>query len=245
MGIDILTPVYPKDTIIKTLKLYHGDYDIENIYNLAMQIRPDIKAKELELKAKKVERNSNWGDYIPKLYLYYRYSQAGLADTGLSFGDTLALELTVPVGKNLGVRTYANYKADNEKYEKAGWELTNYKRNIKQNILESVYNSSAALEKIEASKKEVIAAQMSLDMALVRMDIGEATFLDVIEAQATKINARQGLISNVIEYNCAQVKLLFDSGTITVNDIIEHYQQNEDNPESQMPAKDATQEYKE
>ena len=76
-------------------------------------------------------------------------------------------------------------------------------------------------------------------MALVRMDIGEATFLDVIEAQATKINARQGLISNVIEYNCAQAKLLFDSGTITASDIIQHYTDDEHNMQSQMPAKDA------
>ena len=225
MGIDILTPVYPKDTKIKTLKLYDGDEDIENIYNLAMKIRPDISAKAFELKAKRVERNSNWGDYIPRLYLYYQYTQSGLLHDSIKFGDTLALELNVPVGKNLGVKTYANYKMADENLRKATWEFENYKRNIKQNIIQSVYNSSAALEKIEASKKEVEAAQLSLDTSLVRMEIGEATFLDVIEAQATKVAAQQGLISNVIEYNCAQVKLLFDSGLITAGDIIEKYGQ--------------------
>ena len=96
---------------------------------------------------------------------------------------------------------------------------------VKTYIIESVYTSSAALEKIEASKKEIEAAQMSLDTALVRMEIGEATFLDVIEAQATKVEARQGLISNVIEYNRAQIQLLFESGTITAGDIIEKYRQ--------------------
>ena len=225
LGIDILTPVYPKDTKIKTLKLYDGDYDIDNIYKLALEIRPDIRAKEFELKAKRVERNSNWADYIPRLYLYYQYTQSGLLGDSIKYGDTLALELNVPVGKNLGVKTYTNYKMADENLKKATWQFENYKRDIKKNIMESVYNSSAALEKIEASKKEVDAAQLSLDTALVRMEIGEATFLDVIEAQATKINARQGLISNVIEYNCSQVKLLFESGLITASDIIEKYEQ--------------------
>ena len=71
------------------------------------------------------------------------------------------------------------------------------------------------------SEKEVSAAKLSLDMSLVQLDVGEATFLDVLEAQSTKTQARQGLIFNVIEYNCAQVQLLFDAGIITVGDIIE------------------------
>lgn len=223
MGLDVLAPIYPKDNLITPLNLFDDNYDIEKIYEIAMKIRPDIMAKELELRAKRTERNSNWGDFIPRLNVYYQYTQSGLISTGVKFGDTLGLELQVPIGEKLGVKTFADYKIADENYKKSIWELEKYKRDIKEKIMQSVYNSTAALEKIEASKKEVAAAQLSLDMALVRLDIGEATFLDVIEAQATKTQAREGLIKNVVEYNKAQVQLLFDAGIITVYEIIKEY----------------------
>lgn len=223
MGLDVLAPVYPKDSKIKQIKLYDGEYDIEKLYKQALWARHDIRAKELELKAQMVDRNSNWADFIPQLYLYYQYSDSGVISSGIRFGDILSAEMRVPVGKNLGVKTYANYKMANENYQKSLLEFEKYKREIKQNIMKSVYNTTAALEKIEAAEKEVAAAKLSLDMSLVRLDIGQATFLDVLEAQATKTQARQGLIYNIIEYNCAQVQLLFDAGIITVGDIIEKY----------------------
>lgn len=223
MGLDVLAPVYPKDSKIKQIKLYDGDYDIEHLYQQAIMYRNDIRAKELELKAQKVDRNSNWADFIPQLYFYYQYSDSGVISSGIRFGDILAVEARVPVGQNLGIKTYAEYKKANEEYQKSLLEFAKYKRQIKEDIMKSVYNTSAALEKIRASEKEVSAAKLSLDMSLVRLDVGEATFLDVLEAQSTKTQARQGLIFNVIEYNCAQVQLLFDAGIITVGDIIEKY----------------------
>lgn len=227
MGLDVLAPVYPKDSTIKQIKLYDGDYDIEYLYQQALMLRNDIRTKELELKAQKVDRNSNWADFIPQLYFYYQYSDSGVISSGIRFGDILSAELRLPVGENLGVKTYAEYKKANEEYQKALLEFAKYKREIKENIMKSVYNTSAALEKIRASEKEVAAAKLSLDMSLVRLDVGQATFLDVLEAQSTKTQARQGLIYNVIEYNCAQVQLLFDAGLITVGDIIEKYLEQE------------------
>lgn len=227
MGLDVLAPVYPKDSAIKQIKLYDGEYDIEKLYSQAILFRDDVRAKEFELKAQKVDRNSNWGDFIPQLYLYYQYSDSGVISSGIRFGDILSAEARIPVGRNLGVKTYTEYKKADEEYQKSLLEFTKYKREIKENIMKSVYNTSAALEKIRASEKEVAAAKLSLDMSLVRLDVGQATFLDVLEAQTTKTKARQGLIYNVIEYNCAQVQLLFDAGIITVGDIIEKYTQQE------------------
>ncbi|UKI42664.1 MAG: TolC family protein [Candidatus Melainabacteria bacterium] len=48
-----------------------------------------------------------------------------------------------------------------------------------------------------------------LKNALARYTIGEATFLDVLNSQKIKTQARSDLILAIIDYNKAQAQLLF------------------------------------
>lgn len=63
-----------------------------------------------------------------------------------------------------------------------------------------------------------------LKISIVRAKIGDGVFTDVIQAQTLKFLAREALIENVIEYNKAQVQLLFNSGIISVSCVLNGYQ---------------------
>ena len=55
------------------------------------------------------------------------------------------------------------------------------------------------------------------------MKAGEATFIDVISSQNLKVKANINLIKNMIEYNKAQTKLLFNIGLISPKNVLKGY----------------------
>ena len=67
------------------------------------------------------------------------------------------------------------------------------------------------------------AADEGLKNALARYTIGEATFLDVLNSQKIKTQARSDLILAIIDYNKAQAQLLFDSGLINEYSALVNY----------------------
>ena len=79
------------------------------------------------------------------------------------------------------------------------------------------------MNNINASKIEVEAADISLELSIANMKAGDATFIDVISSQNLKLQANINLIKNMIEYNKAQTKLLFDIGLISPKNVLKGY----------------------
>ena len=86
------------------------------------------------------------------------------------------------------------------------------------------HESEKALQNIRASEVEVEAADVSLDLSIANMKAGDATFIDVIASQNLKVQANTNLIKNMIEYNKAQTKLLFNIGVISPKNVLKDYE---------------------
>lgn len=223
MGIDVLEPVYPFEMSANTISTVEKDLDIEDLYKCALGARDDVKALEKQIKALKAEKKAVYMDYAPYITAQYSHQNVGVVGEPLRSNDTVGLIGQIYLGKGLGIGTYTRLKNLDARIEEMSNQLVQLKRNIKERILNNYYESLTSKEKITASKKEVKAGDEGLKDALVRWDIGENTFLDVLQAQTTKTTARQELISSIIDYNKAQVRLLFNAGIISINAIIKNY----------------------
>lgn len=224
MGIEITSTLYPFEHSITPRELIQKKNTINGLYNVALQTREDIQAKRAEIRSLVNTKNSNYTDFLPDVDLSYQYARAGTTSTGsLSPNHTWSLNVTVPLGKKLGLGTITQKNADLAKIKTARYELTVLERNIKENILNSYYSSKTALEKIEANKKQVESADEGLKFSLIGFDVGQNTFIDVLTSQTEKTTARQQLIRSVIEYNKAQIQLLFDTGLISPQNLLTNY----------------------
>lgn len=224
MGIEVLDAVYPSENSIEIRRLLDSKYDVECLYNMALVSRNDIRAAKLKIEALKAERSSNYMDFVPSLELYYANAMYGTQKSGLSPANAVGINIVAPLGENLALGSITKIKAYNAQLSSEENRLVDLERNVKQSIVSSYYDAKTALERIEAAKKEVLASDESLKIALVRMQVGESTFLDVIQAQSLKVASRQTLINTIIDYNKAQVQLLFDSGIITICGVLKNYQ---------------------
>ncbi len=223
LGIDVLDAVYPFEIRVDKRELVNPKYGIEELYKQALESREDIRAKRAEVNAYRAIRSANYTDIIPAVTLSYQNGLVGTKRVGLSAHNSITLDIRAYVGKNLLMGTITQLKADSAVVKQKKLELINLERSVKEDILNSYYDSQNALKKIEASKVEVEAADTSLDLSLENMKMGEATFIDVINSQNLKIQANINLIKNMIEYNKAQTKLLFDIGVISPKNVLKNY----------------------
>ncbi len=223
MGIEILDSIYPFEINVDQRELVNPKCDIECLYKQALETREDIKSKRAEIQAYKAQRNMNYTDIIPSVTLSYQNGLVGTKNSGLTAHNSLTLDIRAYLGKNLLMGTISELKADSELVKAKKLELINLEREVKTNILTAYYDSENALKKIQAAKREVEAADVSLDLSLANMKAGDATFIDVIESQNIKVQANINLIKNMIEYNKAQCRLLFETGIISPKNVLKDY----------------------
>ncbi len=223
LGLDILDAVYPFEITVDQRVLVNPDADIEYLYKQALDAREDIKAKRSEIEAYKAQRSSNYTDIIPEITLSYQNGLVGTKRAGMNQHNSITLDLRAHVGKNLLMGTITQIKSDTALVKAKKLELINLQREVKENILSSYYDSLNALKKVEASKVETEAANLSLDLSLTNMKAGEATFIDVIASQNLKVQSNINLIKNMIEYNKAQTNLLFEIGILSPKNVLRDY----------------------
>ena len=223
MGIDVGTTVYPIEQTIRIQNIIDPSYDVEKLYKIALKERDDLNRKRKEIKALEIRQNEVYADFIPKIAIMASHQQVGTVRLGLRTNDSVTLQVTAPLGKNLGANTIARARMENEKLKAEKLKLKQMERQVKEDIISSYYDSKTQLEKIEAAKKEVFSAEESLKISLIRMEIGEATFLDVLQAQQAKTEARQILVQHIVDYNKSQIQTLFNIGLITKCAVLTNY----------------------
>lgn len=223
MGVDILDAVYPFEISVDQRVLVNPNVDIERLYKQAIESREDIRAKKAEIEVFRAQRSANYTDIIPEVTLSYQNGLVGTKRRGMSGHNSINLDIRAHLGKNMLLGTITQLKADSALVKAKKIELIDLQRQIKENILTYYYDSLNALKKVEASKVETEAADVSLELSLANMKAGEATFIDVIASQNLKVQANINLIKNMIEYNRSQTKLLFEIGMLTPQNVLRGY----------------------
>lgn len=223
LGVEILDAVYPYEITVDMRELVNSNLDIDELYQYALESREDIRAKRAEIEAYKAQRSSNYTDIIPEIRLSYQNGYVGTVRQGMMPHNSITFDLRAHLGKNMLMGTITQIKADSAVVKAKKLELITLEREVKQNILNYYYDSYNALKKVESSKVETEAADVSLDLSLANMKAGDATFIDVIASQNLKIQANINLIKNMIEYNRAQTKLLFELGLLSPKNVLRGY----------------------
>lgn len=224
LGVDVFDAVYPFEIAVDKRVLVNPSIDLDRLYKQALASREDIRAKKAEIEVYRAQRSANYTDIIPEITLSYQNGLVGTKRRGMSGHNSINLDIRAHLGKNMLMGTLTKIKADNALVNAKKLELIDLERQIKENILAYYYDSLNALKKIDASKVEKEAADVSLELSLANMKAGEATFIDVIASQNLKVQANINLIKNMIEYNRSQTKLLFEIGMLTPQNVLRDYQ---------------------
>lgn len=218
MGVDVLTPLYPKDVIINKKQLIEEEN--ETLITWAKKSRKDIQAEFKRIEAMKAERTAYYTEFIPNIQMNYVKAENGTVRVGVYPSNTFSINVNATLGDHLGLGTMTKVKAHTSKIKAAEYSLEQKIRDIEENIITSQQNARSAEERIKSSKKEVEASIESLNSSIILMNAGLSTFIDVIQAQALKVDAQVRLAENITDYNISEVEILFNSGIISIDNVL-------------------------
>lgn len=202
-----------------------AQYDLQNLYNVALANRGDyLQAEKSELAAKKgvsIARTAS----IPTLSAYgslnSRYSDASIPSFNSQMDDNLRREygvrLNIPIFNGLQNRTtFVQAKVD---YENAQLNLQNLQNTVKTDVLRAYQNYSDAITTYEASQAQFEAAELALKLEKERYELNVSDFVQYSLANQRFVQAQADLAQARYTLLFQDILLQYATGTLKFEDI--------------------------
>ena len=183
--------------------------NVEDIYNRAIELMPEIKSAKLKLQSSLYAYKSSRGNYFPRLSLggnlFTNYSSARDIVTPITpdgYGtseqlkDNLArsasLQLSIPIFN--GYQTRASVKRSYFSTQQAEINLTSAENSLRQSV-ETAYNDALASSKtFQSATKLVNARDEAFRMSKQRFDNGAVNFVEYQTAENSLFQAKSDLV---------------------------------------------------
>jgi len=173
---------------------------------------PDLRAAQAALQQASREVTSAWGGVLPSISLDYWYGIDAnqFATRGFdpatnarvnNLGSSAAATLQLPIW-NWGAN-YSKVKQANLQKKQAVVELSAAQRTLLANVRSFYNEAQAALGELELLSQSAQLASESLRLTTLRYQSGEATVLEVVDAQNTMISASNAHDDGQVRYRVA------------------------------------------
>jgi outer membrane protein len=187
---------------------------VEDIFNQAQGIRPEIKSAELNLLASEYDLKIAKGGRSPRLSMSHsfntRYSDLAIKPSApledYAFGQQLNDNINYGVGFSLNIpilngwqvnKNIANSRINIENYR---YTLEAQKKQLYKNIQQAYADALAALKKFSASMKAVASMEESFRYTEQKFNVGMVTPVDYNAAKTQLLNAQSDMAQAKYEF---------------------------------------------
>ena len=185
---------------------------LDELYNLAMEKRPELKLSKLAVDAAHYNVKIARSGHMPVLALNGNYTYNGVTDNGFPqhkqdyyWSSAAGVTLSVPLFEGFKVSSQVAQKE--LAYEQAVAAYQNKMKNVRIQVKEAWLNLEEARSRIEATKGVVEQARENLNSQMKRYRAGLTSQLEVNDA-----------ISNVNDSDLKYVQAVYD-GAIALSDL--------------------------
>ena len=185
---------------------------LDELYNLAMEKRPELKLSKLAVDAAHYNVKIARSGHMPVLALNGNYTYNGVTDNGFPqhkqdyyWSSAAGVTLSVPLFEGFKVSSQVAQKE--LAYEQAVAAYQNKMKNVRIQVKEAWLNLEEARSRIEATKGVVEQARENLNSQMKRYRAGLTSQLEVNDA-----------ISNVNDSDLQYVQAVYD-GAIALSDL--------------------------
>jgi outer membrane protein TolC len=184
---------------------------------------PDLRASQLALRQSRLATSVARYGFLPSLSLDFFYGinanqfAARTSYATQATGRSTLPNYLVPFRQNLGYSgqvtlnvpvwnwgaTYSRVKQANLRRQQAEYDLSATQRNIQAQLASGYAEAKTALSQVQSLRESVQLSEESLRLTLLRYQAGEATALEVVDAQSTANLARSSYVDGLYRYRVA------------------------------------------
>jgi outer membrane protein len=184
--------------------------NIDEIYNLAVQSRPEVKSSELKLEASKYDLKIAKGARSPGIALNHtfgtRYSYINDVEGLQSFGEQIKNNKSYGLGISLSIPVLngwqINKNISNSKLavENSMYSLEGTKKQLYKDIQQAYTDALASLKKYNASQKAVNSMEESFRYTEQKFNVGMLTPVDYNASKTQLLNAQSDMAQAKYEF---------------------------------------------
>ena len=197
-------PQIPKRVLPKSLNAALG---------IGLQKHPVLQTASLAIDAAEYDVKVQESSVLPGVSLTGSVTQDDDDVTTARIGA----QLTIPIFT--GGANAARIRQSKEVLGEQRIQLDSARRQVEQIIIDAWVNFQSSKASITANDAQVKAAQLALSGVLEERKVGQRTTLDVLNAQASVLNARESLSRARANYVVAAYNVLYSTGLLTVEDL--------------------------
>ena len=179
---------------------------------------PDIRSAQASVQEESSSRVAARGGYLPSVSFDYFYgieaNQFAIRDpAGRNLlGSAAQVQMTVPLW-NWGA-TQSKIRQAELRVRQAQADLTLAQRTLRANVVTFYREAEVAQAQVATLRSSLDLSTESLRLTLLRYQAGEATALEVVDAQTTLIQARAAYNDGLVRYRVALAALQTLTGTL-------------------------------
>jgi outer membrane protein TolC len=204
-------------TVVDDLDLAPPLPSFDEFVKAAQVKNPELRASTASLQAARFEVSSARAAYFPNITLDYWYgidaTHFAVNTNGISnLGSSASATVNIPIW-NWGATRSKVIQAD-LKRKQSERELSLAQRKLLAGIRNSFAEAQASLAELDLLKSSADLAAESLKLTTLRYQAGEATVLEVVDAQNTLNQSRNAYSDGVVRYRAALAGLQTLTGTM-------------------------------
>ncbi|HVP58078.1 MAG TPA: TolC family protein, partial [bacterium] len=187
-------------------------YTLDGALADAMEMRPDVKASALAVRAGKTAVWRERGGWVPVVsYSWARdYTAEEFPDRALDVWDKSLWGWDLAVSVNIfdGLATFSSVRAAKAELKSVEEDYNQVKRDAALEVKQAFYNVEEARQRVKVSSETVSLAQEELRLAEERYRLGGGTMLEQIDAQVALSQAETSHVQALYDFLLSQAALV-------------------------------------
>ena len=184
---------------VEEVPLTPEDYGLGSLLENAFERRSDLQAQEVRIDAAEEGLRVARSGYFPRVGLSFgygsRWSNAFQSPLAGSFFDQLDQQRGGSVGLSLSLPIFDRFQTRNNvqraqvSYENARLDLQDLRQNVALQVRQAYLDYLTAEKELDVTEKQLQAADLALEAAQERYNVGAGTIVELTDARATQVRA--------------------------------------------------------
>jgi outer membrane protein TolC len=223
LSLSVFASVIPAEVGQQMQTLVPTTAKFADLVTMARNNRPELKALANQIKSQEELRRVAWSAILPEVAVQYRTGGVGTALSNVKNYDEGAYALDFHF-TNLAVPALTLYKQNTAQIAELRHRFQAQENAVDREVSEAYLESLTRQSEVAAVRAELAAAEQAFADAIERLQVGVGRNIDVIEAQTSLTRARANLSTTILDYNQAQVNLVYALGLASVETLTQGIQ---------------------
>lgn len=215
LDIPLTTDVEPTDQELQPIHLIDENVELIELFELAEKNRYELKEIKSSIEQAKAEYHAAFADLFPTIGISGFIRGIGPSMDQLDRSTQGNLSVSVNLLRNMGLGTVSNIVMSKERITEAILNKEKQLNEIEKSLSAAFYDFMLYKDQLKVTKQKTIETEEAYRIAMARVKNGIGINLDAVKAQTDLTEANLEHKTTVMNYNNAQLKLLYETGQLT------------------------------